>query len=531
MKTLKTSLLLFLMICSSMQTIHSDESEESIEEPHHLFVNDTYIDLSSQSSDQKTSYRKTMSQVSRGADKEEFWHILQSIDFQTKTITLTDGAIFQISDWYIDKIKSWEPKDRLRISMSYLSSVSVENVDKKNTSYGTLQSYAQPEFADSLKHVFSSKAGYNAFDGIKLKSGWQIISDSQFKPFFYWNPNDIIFIFHDSRSYSVFNVTQNKYVSYCTVSKKDPKLEGVLELEENLNNRVIGQEEATKVIATAILNYHLGLKNPDSPVGVFLFLGTTGVGKTELAKAIADEYYKTQKALIRFDMSNFVYHDDIIKLIGSPPGYINNEDGGQLTNAIYYRPKSIVLLDEIEKAHSSVQKFFLPVFDEGYITDAHRRTYSCKEVLFIMTSNLEAEKIAELSAAGYESNEILEKIEPMLMKHLSPELYNRVQPVLFNTLKKDSMYRMVDLMISNVTKNYKKVRGLNVEIDSTVREYLIKEGFHPTLGARPLKKLIEKKVTSSLAHAIAHDGIPYGSNVTLYYMPLDDSWHVYWNIN
>lgn len=297
----------------------------------------------------------------------------------------------------------------------------------------------------------------------------------------------------------------------------DFAFENILELETNLNERVLAQPQSTRMIAQAMINYCAGLKNPLSPVGVFLFLGPTGVGKTELAKVLTENLYKSQRYLIRYDMSHFSEPHSLARLIGSPPGYANHDDGGKFTEALKLKPQSVVLLDEIEKAHPNVRKVFLPVFDEGYLKDARDKTVSCRDVIFIMTSNLCSQKITSLYYEGHSDDEILRIIEPDLIQALTPELYNRLQPVIFRPLTKETMRSLVNLMLEEAIQRVKYAKDIDLIVDESAKEYLVEHGFHPFLGARTLKKLIQDTVIARLSYAIVKGNISEGCSAKVCY--------------
>jgi len=294
-------------------------------------------------------------------------------------------------------------------------------------------------------------------------------------------------------------------------------------LENRLAARVLQQPEAINSVFNALLNYSAGLKEKEKPIGVFLFLGSTGVGKTELAKALNDDIYGHSGNMLRFDMSHFTAHHTISRLIGSPPGYQGHVEGGQLSGPLLENPRRVVLLDEMEKAHPQVLKAFLPVFDEGFILDAQNNQASCSETIFIMTSNLCGDIIVHLSNLGCSSEEILETIEPYLMEALSPELYNRVEPVLFRPIAKETMEALVELMLGRIKERLLKEKNIQIEMDDSLKVFLAEKGYHPLLGARPLKKLIEKRVLTVLAHAIIKKEAGKGTILTLLYDEESDS--------
>lgn len=299
--------------------------------------------------------------------------------------------------------------------------------------------------------------------------------------------------------------------------------EDVLNIESRLNKKVLQQPGAVKAVTTAIQIYEAGIKEKNLPVGVFLMLGPTGVGKTELAKALNADLYKDPLAMLRFDMSHFTSKEDGTRLIGSPPGYMDHAEGGQLTGPLRNNPKRVVLLDEMEKAHPAIHKMFLPVFDEGYIQDADNKRVDCNTAVFIMTSNLCGPEIADLFREGKSAEEILALIEPELMRHLSPELYNRVEPVVFEPLRPETMRDLVNLMTNSLVARVKIQKKVKLIIDDSLKEYLAVKGYHPLLGARPLKKLIEKKVIYPLALSILIDGVHPNLTIIMKYNEKTDS--------
>lgn len=306
-------------------------------------------------------------------------------------------------------------------------------------------------------------------------------------------------------------------------AKKPLEVQGILGMEDRLNAKVLQQPEATQTVVESLLRYTAGLNDKEQPVGVFLFLGPTGVGKTELAKALTSDLYDDPFKMLRFDMSHFSESHTVARLIGSPPGYVNHEEGGQLTNPLQKNSQTVVLLDEIEKAHSRVLKFFLPVFDEGLVLNSNNERIFCYDTIFILTSNLCGEEIAKLYNRGYSTEKILEIIEPTLMKTLTPELYNRVQPILFKPLSRETMGALVDLMLNKIQLKLRKEKKITLKIDKSLRDLLIEKGHHPLLGARPLKKLIDKKVITPLAYYIVKKEIQNGQTVLLRYNSSTDS--------
>ena len=275
----------------------------------------------------------------------------------------------------------------------------------------------------------------------------------------------------------------------------------LLSMDNLLGQRVIGQEAAIIAVSNAIRRSRVGLKDPSKPIGSFLFLGPTGVGKTELSKAVAEFLFDNEDAIVRIDMSEFMEKHSIARLIGAPPGYVGFEDGGLLTEQIRRRPYQIILFDEIEKAHSDVMNLLLQVLDEGRLTDSHGRTVDFKNTLIILTSNLGAQYLA--SSNGSQNDEstddfILEEAR----KYLRPEFINRLDDIImFSRLSQADMDRIVDIQIKNL-QFLLSDKGIRISIDENAKQWISKEGYDPIYGARPLKRLIQKGLYDSIANKI-----------------------------
>ncbi len=278
-----------------------------------------------------------------------------------------------------------------------------------------------------------------------------------------------------------------------------------LHLEKTLEKRVVSQEFAIQSISEAIRRSRAGLNDPTRPLGVFLFVGPTGVGKTELAKALAEQLFNQEESLIRIDMSEYMEKHSVSRMIGSPPGYVGHEEGGQLTEAIRRRPYSVVLLDEIEKAHHDVFNILLQIFDDGRITDSQGRTINCKNALFIMTSNLGSEALIESLKAkkGKQDKEtILHTLEPILSRHFKPEFLNRLDDILpFLPLQEKDMEQIAVIQINKVANRLKE-KHIQLHTSKEALAYLAKEGYDPLFGARPLKRFIQNFVVNPLATAL-----------------------------
>lgn len=294
--------------------------------------------------------------------------------------------------------------------------------------------------------------------------------------------------------------------------------ERLLHLESELEKRVVGQDFAVKAVSEAIRRSRSGLSDPARPLGVFLFLGPTGVGKTELAKALAFQLFNQEEALIRLDMSEYMEKHTVSKLIGSPPGYVGYEEGGQLTEALRRRPYSVVLFDEIEKANHDVFNILLQVFDDGRLTDSKGRIVNCKNSLFIMTSNLGSDLLLDKMERLHKTldkEEIMLILEPVIKKHFRPEFINRLDDILpFLPLREQDMEKIVSIQLNLLVK---RLQGREVELSWThdVLAHLAKEGYDPVFGARPLKRYIQQEVVNQLSKGILEGKIPPKSKIKL----------------
>jgi ATP-dependent Clp protease ATP-binding subunit ClpB len=294
--------------------------------------------------------------------------------------------------------------------------------------------------------------------------------------------------------------------------------EKLLQLEKEIGKRVIGQEMAVQSISEAIRRSRSGLGDPNRPIGAFLFVGPTGVGKTELAKALAEQLFDQEEAMIRLDMSEYMEKHSVSKLIGAPPGYVGYDEGGQLTEQLRRRPYAVVLLDEIEKAHHDVFNMLLQIFDEGRITDSKGRKVNCKNAIFIMTSNLGSDKILEQlerTRSGFSKEAILALLDPILRQHFRPEFLNRLDEVLpFLPLRQEDMQAIVSIQLHHVESRLKE-RHVTLTWEPAVVELLATEGYDPYFGARPLKRLIQQKVENMLAKGILDGSIRPGTSISL----------------
>lgn len=274
----------------------------------------------------------------------------------------------------------------------------------------------------------------------------------------------------------------------------------LLHLEERLHERVVGQEEAVRAAANAVRRARAGLKDPNRPIGVFLFLGPTGVGKTELAKALAEALFDDERAMVRIDMSEYQEKHTVSRLIGAPPGYVGYEEGGQLTEAVRRRPYTVVLFDEVEKAHSEVFNVLLQVFDEGRLTDGKGRTVDFKNTIIIMTSNIGSQWIKEL--AGQDEHKMRQLVLSALDQHFRPEFLNRIDEiVIFHPLTMDHLRRIVDIQLRRL-RSMLTERRMSLEMTEEAKQYLATVGYDPVYGARPLKRAIQRELIDPLAMEI-----------------------------
>ncbi|QAY94599.1 ATP-dependent chaperone ClpB [Methylovirgula ligni] len=302
-------------------------------------------------------------------------------------------------------------------------------------------------------------------------------------------------------------------VSRWTGIPVDKMLEGergkLLRMEEQLAKRVVGQAEAVAAVATAVRRARAGLQDPNRPIGSFMFLGPTGVGKTELTKALAEFLFDDETALLRIDMSEYMEKHSVARLIGAPPGYVGYEEGGALTEAVRRRPYQVVLFDEIEKAHPDVFNVLLQVLDDGRLTDGQGRTVDFRNVLIIMTSNLGAELLV-MQPEGHDTATIRDEVMQIVRAHFRPEFLNRIDEIImFHRLRRDDMATIVDIQIGRLSRLLED-RKITLEMAETAREWLAEKGYDPAYGARPLKRVIQKALQDPLAEKILgghiHDG-------------------------
>ena len=295
-------------------------------------------------------------------------------------------------------------------------------------------------------------------------------------------------------------------------------------LEATLHKRVIGQEDAVSAVAKAVRRGRVGLKDPKRPIGSFLFLGPTGVGKTEISKALAEAVFGSEESMIRVDMSEYMEKHSVSKMIGSPPGYVGHEEGGQLSEKVRRNPYSVILFDEIEKAHPDVFNILLQVLDDGHITDSQGRKVDFKNTIIIMTSNAGAQAIVEPKKLGFAAsddekqnydrmkNSVMEEVRRIF----KPEFLNRIdETIVFRSLNKDDMEQIVTLMLKELTERCEKQMGIHLTVRGSVKKYIVNKAYNPKYGARPLRRQIQNDIEDELAEEILSGKVKKDMDVTV----------------
>jgi ATP-dependent Clp protease ATP-binding subunit ClpB len=299
------------------------------------------------------------------------------------------------------------------------------------------------------------------------------------------------------------------------------EIQKLIRMEERLHQRVVGQEDAITAVANSIRRARAGLQDPNRPLGSFIFLGPTGVGKTELARALAEFLFDDEQAMVRIDMSEYQEKHTVSRLIGAPPGYVGYEEAGQLTEAVRRRPYSVVLFDEIEKAHPEVLNVLLQLLDDGRLTDGKGRTVDFKNTVVIMTSNVGSHFIAEAATRlapgdSFELNEGLRReVMEALRAHFRPEFLNRVDEIIvFHALSRGQMRHVIDIQLRGLMRRLED-RKIHIELTDRAKDLLIEEGYDPTYGARPLKRTIQRRVLDPLAMRVLQGEFTEGDTVRI----------------
>jgi ATP-dependent Clp protease ATP-binding subunit ClpB len=291
-------------------------------------------------------------------------------------------------------------------------------------------------------------------------------------------------------------------------------MQKLLRLPEDLHRRVVGQDEAVSAVADAVVRARAGIKDPKRPIGSFLFLGPTGVGKTELARALAATLFDNEENMVRLDMSEYMEKHTVARLIGAPPGYVGYEEGGQLTEAVRRKPYSVVLLDEIEKAHPDVFNVLLQVLDDGRLTDGHGRTVNFRNTVIIMTSNIGSQLILEMRGADDRSYQRMrEQVLEALRRHFRPEFLNRVdEVVVFRALTEAELGKIVEIQLEGLRRRLAE-RRITLDVTEGARAHLARIGYDPVFGARPLKRAIQREVETPVARLIVGGKLRDGGTV------------------
>ena len=292
--------------------------------------------------------------------------------------------------------------------------------------------------------------------------------------------------------------------------------EKLLHLEDILHQRVVGQDEAVRLVSEAILRSRAGIADPDRPIGSFLFLGPTGVGKTELAKTLAEALFDSEKNMVRIDMSEYMEKFSVSRLIGAPPGYVGYEEGGQLTEAVRRHPYSVVLFDEVEKAHPDVFNILLQVLDDGRITDSQGRTVDFKNTIIILTSNLGSQFLLDgIDASGDITQEARSQVEELLRRSFRPEFLNRLDEIVFyKPLTRDNITHIIDLLVNELNQRLSE-KQLRVVLTEDAKRYIIDSAYDPAFGARPLRRFVQHGVETLISRKIIADQVAPGDTLTV----------------
>jgi ATP-dependent Clp protease ATP-binding subunit ClpB len=288
-------------------------------------------------------------------------------------------------------------------------------------------------------------------------------------------------------------------------------MEKLVQMESRLHQRVVGQDEAVTAVANAIRRSRAGLGDPDRPIGSFIFLGPTGVGKTELAKALAEFLFDSERAMIRIDMSEYMEKHSVSRLVGAPPGYVGYEEGGQLTESVRRRPYSVVLLDEVEKAHPDVFNILLQLLDDGRLTDGHGRTVDFRNTIVIMTSNVGSEFIFR----GGDEKLVRQRVSEALRSTFRPEFLNRVdETVIFGRLSQEQLAEVVELQAEGLRRRL-GARRIELELTDEAKRLLVEHGYDPAFGARPLKRTVQRELENPLAMMVLQGQVGDGDTVVV----------------
>ena len=363
------------------------------------------------------------------------------------------------------------------------------------------------EEIEKAKHKLEiAEDNYDLENAAILKHGTIPSLEKELKELQLQNKNEILSDTIDEESIAAII---SKWTNIPISKLVDEEKNKLLNLENNMKTRVMGQDNAIKLVSDAIIRARSGIKDPNRPIGSFIFLGPTGVGKTEVAKTLAYELFDDERHMIRIDMSEYMEAHSVSRLIGSPPGYVGYDDGGQLTEAVRRNPYSIVLFDEIEKAHKDVFNILLQILDDGRITDSQGRTVDFKNTIIIMTSNLGSEYILEKRDNAHEL--VLNELN----KTFKPEFLNRIDEIIiFNSLDKNIVYKILDKIINDINKRLDD-KKITISLTDKAKEFIIENSYDESYGARPIKRYVSRNIETLLAKAIINNEIKYNSNVLI----------------
>jgi ATP-dependent Clp protease ATP-binding subunit ClpB len=293
------------------------------------------------------------------------------------------------------------------------------------------------------------------------------------------------------------------------------EMQKLITMEDKLRTRVIGQDEGLIAVANAVRRSRAGLQDPNRPIGSFIFLGPTGVGKTETAKALAEFLFDDEKAMLRLDMSEYMEKHAVARMIGAPPGYVGYEEGGQLTESVRRRPYSVVLFDEIEKAHPDVFNVLLQILDDGRLTDSKGRTVDFKNTVLIMTSNLGSREIMSAAENPLADRNVKDDVLQVLRNHFKPEFLNRIDDiVVFKQLGKEQISSIIEVQLEHLRKLLSD-RNISINLDDSAKDLLVNEGYDPVFGARPLKRAIQTLIQNPLAVKLLNGEILSGNTINV----------------
>ena len=405
-------------------------------------------------------------------------------DFSKNRIKEIDDKLKDLKAKEKDLREAWEHEKEINATINRKK----EEIEKANRDLEYAESKYDLESAARLRHGVIP-ALEKELEELKKNNKNSILSD----------------VVDDESIAAIIAKWTNIPISKLVGTEKDK----LLHLEDNLKKRVMGQDKALHLVSEAIIRARAGIKDPNRPIGSFIFLGPTGVGKTEVAKALAYELFDDERHMVRIDMSEYMEPHSVARLIGSPPGYVGYDDGGQLTEAVRRNPYSIILFDEIEKAHKDVFNILLQILDDGRITDSQGRTVDFKNTIIIMTSNLGSDYILE----GHEDSDQMVMSE--LRRTFKPEFINRIDEiVVFNSLSKEVVYQILDKIISEIEYRLRD-KKLTIKVTDKAKEFIIDNSYDEKYGARPIKRYVSRNIETLIAKAIINEDVKFNSEITI----------------